>query len=79
VDNEAHNEFESEGPGYCGAQDTYLRPTCLVSATEYEWHRDAGWTPFARVHRCPVTQTGRARRRRLRVIGRFTCRAYPLA
>lgn len=23
ADNEAHGEFESEGPGYCGAQDTF--------------------------------------------------------
>jgi transcriptional regulator GlxA family with amidase domain len=22
----------------------------LATATEYEWHRDAGWDPFARVH-----------------------------
>jgi transcriptional regulator GlxA family with amidase domain len=22
----------------------------LATATEYEWHRDAGWEPFARVH-----------------------------
>ena len=24
--------------------------TCSPPATEYEWHRDAGWDPFARVH-----------------------------
>jgi transcriptional regulator GlxA family with amidase domain len=22
----------------------------LATATEYEWHRDAGWDPFARIH-----------------------------
>ena len=22
----------------------------LATATEYEWHRDAGWDPFAKVH-----------------------------
>lgn len=40
VDKEAHGEFESEGPGYCGAQDTFYvgtlkgvgrisQPTCV--------------------------------------------------
>jgi hypothetical protein len=22
----------------------------LAMATEYEWHRDAGWDPFAKTH-----------------------------
>ena len=29
-----------------GAQTAEL----LATATEYEWHRDAGWDPFARIH-----------------------------